>query len=224
MSKRAAEQRPVGRPRLLSEGDEQFLLSRAAADPHVTTRALASEVSKRMGRTVRQSTIADALKRLGVRKVKPRIAPKQTPAKRFGYGPAHRRNDDDGYASSVTDVEWALIAELFERKGAGRPEVYPRRQMFDAISYIVRSGCAWRMLPKDFPPWPAVYATFRRWSAEGFFEQMHDRLRALWRAREARADSPTGAIIDSQSVKTAEKGGSTVSMPVRRSKVASATS
>lgn len=224
MRKGVGTRRQVGRPRLLTEEDERFLLARAATNPHVTTRELAVEISARKGRQVRWSTIATVMKRLGVHKVKPLVAPKVPLAKRAGYTQAHRRNPDGAYASSVTDVEWALIGELFELDGAGRPPRYPRRAMFDAISYVVRSGCAWRMLPKDFPPWASVYMTFRRWSEQGLFETMHDRLRTLWREREARADSPTAAIIDSQSVKTAEKGGSTVSTPARRSRVASVTS
>ena len=71
----------------------------------------------------------------------------------------------------------------------------------------VRTGTAWRLIPKDLPPWTDVYATFRRWAAKDLFEQMHDRLRAMWRTREHRAPEPTGAIIDSQSVKTSAQGG-----------------
>jgi transposase len=126
------------------------------------------------------------------------------------------------YPSSVTDVEWALVRDLFERKGPGRPEQYTRRAMVDAIRYVVQSGCAWRMLPKDFPRWQVVYATFRRWSDDGLFEQMHDRMRRLWREREGRDDNPTASVLDSQSVRTAEKGGSTVSMRERKSTGASA--
>jgi transposase len=61
----------------------------------------------------------------------------------------------------------------------GRPEKYPRRQMLDACIYVLRSGCSWRMLPKDFPPWMAVYQTFRRWLAQGRFETLYDELRKL---------------------------------------------
>jgi transposase len=79
--------------------------------------------------------------------------------------------------------------------------------MLDACIYVLRSGCSWRMLPKDFPPWQAVYRTFRRWLARGLFETMYDELRALWRSRQRRAPDPTGAILDSQSVKTSTQGG-----------------
>lgn len=209
----------AGRPRLLSAEDEAWLLERAAQDPHVGTRELAVSMSERRGRRVQPSTIGETLRRLGVKKVKPTIAPKVPPARRYGYTDAHRRKAEAcEYPSSVTDVEWAMIRDLFERQGPGRPEKFRRRLMFDAIQYVVRSGCAWRMLPKGFPPWQAVYATFRRWSDDGLFERMHDRMRALWREREGRSENPTASVLDSQSVRTAEKGGPMDSMPARRSK------
>lgn len=89
---------------------------------------------------------------------------------------------------------------------AGDP-TYPRRLMLDACVYVLRSGCSWRMLPKDMPPWILVYRTFRRWLAKGLFEQLHDELRVLWRSHERRDPDPTAAILDSQSVKTTAQGG-----------------
>lgn len=221
----SSQGRGPGRPRLLSKDDEGFLLERMRVNPHVTTRELAVEVGDRIGRRVKHSTIANVLARLGVKKVRPTTAPKVTPLRRYGYSPAHRRSEaGQTYPSNVTDIEWELIRDLFEQKGPGRPELHPRRTIFDAISYVVRSGCSWRMLPKDFPRWQLVYMTFRRWSDAGLFEQMHDRMRALWREREGRDEHPTASVLDSQSVRTAEKGGSTVSMRARKSKGASATS
>lgn len=79
--------------------------------------------------------------------------------------------------------------------------------MVDACVYVLRSGCSWRMLPKDFPHWPAVYKTFRRWQARGRFETMEDELRRLWRTRQHRAADPTAVVLDSQSVKTSPQGG-----------------
>ena len=214
-----------GRPPIFSAADEAFLLDRVTADPHATTRALAAVMSERMERPINNTTVANALRRLGAKKVRPKTAPKLPPARRYGYTKAHRREPTETrYPSDLTDVEWALVADLFERKGPGRPESHPRRRMLEAINYVVRSGCAWRLLPKEFPPWALVYMTFRRWSDAGLFETMHDRLRALWREREGRAEAPTAAVIDSQSVKTSEKGGSAASTRARRSKAASATS
>jgi len=95
------------------------------------------------------------------------------------------------------DHEWAQVQDIFAFEGGrGVPPRIARRQLLDACCYVVRSGCSWRMLPRDFGNWKNVYKTFRRWSDLGKFEQMHDRLRAHWRAREGRVEAPTGAVLD----------------------------
>lgn len=129
--------------------------------------------------------------------------------KEYGYGEAHRDpGDAKRYPCGLTDSEWEQVKHLFDPPGrTGRPPKYPRRQMLDACIYVLRSGCSWRMLPKDFPPWAVVYRTFRRWLAKGLFEQLYDELRKLWRSRERRNPDPTAAILDSQSVKTSPQGG-----------------
>ena len=129
--------------------------------------------------------------------------------KKYGYAKAHRDAGDlVRYPCGLTDSEWEQVKHLFDPPGrTGRPEKYPRRQMLDACIYVLRSGCSWRMLPKDFPSWPVVYKTFRRWLARGLFEAMYDELRKLWRARQHRPLDPTAAILDSQSVKTSPQGG-----------------
>jgi len=71
----------------------------------------------------------------------------------------------------------------------------------------VRTGCAWRLLPKELPHWDNVYKTFRRWSAQGRFEALHDRLRRMWREREGREATPTAAVLDSQSRRSSPQGG-----------------
>ena len=125
--------------------------------------------------------------------------------KRYGYQPAHRRQQpEQRYPSSLTDEEWRLVADIFESDSdRGALPRYPRRLLVDACCYVVRNGCSWRMLPKDFPPWQNVYRTFRRWSQQGKFEQMHDRLRAQWREREgARDPMPSAAVLDAQSTRS----------------------
>lgn len=87
------------------------------------------------------------------------------------------------------------------------PPKYPRRLLIDACCYVVRTGCAWRMLPKEFPAWQNVYRTFRRWVEQGKFEQMHDRLRSQWREREGREAAPTAAVLDAQSTRISPQGG-----------------
>lgn len=136
-------------------------------------------------------------------------ASQEPQAGQYRYGPEHRDTGDrTRYPCGLTDSEWEQVRHLFDPPTRpGRPPKYPRRQMLDACIYVLRSGCSWRMLPKDFPPWHVVYRTFRRWQARGVFEAMYDELRALWRSRQHRNPSPTGAILDSQSVKTAAQGG-----------------
>jgi len=107
------------------------------------------------------------------------------------------------YASDVTDREWALIAPLLPAaRPGGRPRTTCLRRVVDAIFYLLQAGCQWRMLPKDFPPRSTVYGYFRAWIAAGVWAHLHDALYRRTRELEGREESPTAAIIDSQSVKT----------------------
>jgi putative transposase len=112
--------------------------------------------------------------------------------------------------TDLTDAEWALVGDLFERDGKrGAPPRFERRTVVNACCYVLRTGCAWRLLPKSFPPWQAVYMSFKRWAAAGVFETMHDRLRQQWRDRIGRAPEPTAAISDAQSTRSTAQGGNT---------------
>ncbi len=216
-----------GAPRLLDANDLDVLRTLMTEQPRMSVADLCAGLRERTGKEVSLPTILREFRRVGIRRTRDvaKSAALQTTAKRYGYKPRHRASaPEQRYPSSVTDREWALVSDLFDRPGPGRPSQYPRRLLLDAISYAVRSGCSWRMLPKDFPPWQNVYATFRRWVDDGLFEQMHDRLRAMWRERQNRDANPTAAVIDSQSVKTAEKGGPAGSTAARRSRDESATS
>ena len=88
----------------------------------------------------------------------------------------------------------------------GRPITYPRREIVNAIRYVLRTGCSWRMLPHDLPPWRIVFHYFRTWRRDGTWQRAHDTLHAMLRQAQGRETSPSAAIIDSQSVKTTEKG------------------
>jgi putative transposase len=116
------------------------------------------------------------------------------------------------YPTDLTNEEWEYIKLLVPApksgKGKrGRPTAQDRRSLVNAIFYVVRAGCAWRLLPSDFGPWQTVYGCYRRWSQDWTWTFIHDTLRDCVRKTEGRKVAPTAAIIDSQSVKTPDQAG-----------------
>ena len=136
-----------------------------------------------------------------------------------------RRAARRGYWTDLSEAQWAAIAPLVpEAKPGGRPRKASSRELVNAILDALRAGCSWRLLPADFPPWQTVYYYLQRWRREGVWARIHHLVLMNDRERAGREASPTAAIIDSQSVRTADQRGVRAAMtPPRRSPVASAT-
>jgi putative transposase len=114
------------------------------------------------------------------------------------------------YPSDLTDEQWELIRPLLpKRRGPrpGRPPSLDRRNLLDAIFYLLRTGCQWRQLPHDFPPWGTVSSQFHRWRKSGLWDKIHDALHERVRRAEGKQAKPSAGVIDTQSVQTTEAGG-----------------
>src|SRR5688572_21923228 len=112
------------------------------------------------------------------------------------------------YPSDLSSAQWRKLAPLVPgATPGGRPPKYERREIVNAIVYVLRSGCTWRMLPHDFPPWQTVYRYFARWRDAGIFQRMNLLLRRELRVCAGHDPEPSAAVLDSQSVKTTEQAG-----------------
>ena len=122
------------------------------------------------------------------------------------------------YPSDLTDDQWLLIEpHIPPEKPGGRPRSAVMREVINGILYLNRTGCSWRMLPHDLPPWGTVHYYYRRFRRENIWPNIHDHLREQVRTDAGKEKTPSAAIIDSQSVKTAEKGGAVGTMRARKS-------
>ena len=219
MAKTARDEHPgrPGRKPILKAEHTDVLRAITHEKPHCSLGELTRELYRRTGVQACTVTVLKALREAGIERLKPvrrvgeRAAVQGAAPARYGYTAAHRRSDGaSGMNTDLTDAEWARVGDLFERNGRrGAPPRYERRQMLNACCYALRTGCAWRLLPKTFPPWQAVYMSFSRWATAGLFETLHDRLRQQWRERMGKAPDPTAAIIDAQSTRSTAQGGDT---------------
>lgn len=213
----------VGRPPKLDEAALAVVRGIVESHPTDTMAEFIDRIVESTGVRVSAATLRARLGEMGFKRVVPpraaarrasrgepvpAAAPTVKAPTRYGYRPEHREKAPEAlYHFGLWDAEWSVVEDIFLDKVRGTPRKYERRAMVDAMSYVVRGGIPWRMLPAQFPPWNQVFKVFRRWSRQGRFERMYDRLRALWREREGKAPEPTAAVIDSQSVKTSAQGG-----------------
>ena len=205
---------------------EQSLLqpywTRAARGEIATAAEIQQAYEEATKRAAAPSTVYRLLARHGWRqyadRTRPSAAVESTPTHRDVSGVQQRREQTSPrYPSDLTDQEWAILEPLIPRaKPGGRPRAVDMRELINAILYIGRTGCQWRALPRDFAPWSTVWSYFRRWRINGEWERMHTALREQVRMHLGREATPSAAILDSQSVKTTEKGGHAAMTEVKK--------
>jgi len=221
---------PVGRNSDLTDADIIALLETAREFPDFGADLIARVLSRRLGRMVSDNSVRYALVKRGWRRMTrpPPAGPQGAeppPPDPTRYTEVHRpQGSQMSYPSDVTDEEWALIEPLLRGRRRPSPCGESTRRTLNAIFYVARTGCQWRYLPHDFPKWRTVAATYYRWVDRGVWEKVNEALRRQVRIAAGRNPEPSAAIIDSQSVKTTEKGGPAASTRERRSTVESARS
>jgi len=158
----------------------------------------------------RKPAVASTIHRVMVKhkyKPVPRPIKEPKPSKETRYQTHHRPQSAQGYPSDLTDAQWDLVADLLHRPGTRGPIPEDSRGKLNAILYMARTGCQWRYIPREFGKWNTIAQTFYRWRDAGVLEKVHEALRQKARQEQGRESEPSMLIMDSQSVKTTEKGG-----------------
>lgn len=205
---RPAQVRPP--PRKLSAEDEAAIVGWALATPEESLYQLQQRLRRERKVEVSEMTVRRALDRAGVKKqrlLKEKRAQEGAKPPKVRFGPQHRRPAIPkatrlGYPSDVTDGEWSRIEALLLAEKVPSPRKYTLRDVMDALLYQTRTGCAWRYLPRDLPPWQTVMRCFIRWQRMGVLDRIHNALRGDLRVHAGRAVEPTAGIVDSQSIKS----------------------
>ncbi len=230
---------------LTLEQERAFLqpfVARAAQGEIATVAEIHQALSERVGHSVDDSITYRLLNRQGWSKPSARVKAGSNPAPLSSSAQSHeetvplrhrrkqppqqcsspQRRSSLSYPSDLTEQEWAILESLIPpAKEGGRPRTTDMREVLNALFYVDRTGCQWRALPHDFPPWSTVWSYFRAWRLDGTWKRMHTVLREKTRVSMGREPTPSAAIIDSQSVKTSQKGGLAATTAARKSKGAS---
>lgn len=127
------------------------------------------------------------------------------------------------YRSDISDKEWEILKKYIPEIAEGGNRKYEIREVVNGIYYVLRTGCAWEYIPHDLPHWKTCYEYFRKWSEQGIWKVIEDEIRKRLRKEIGKEEQPTAVILDSQAVKTTEKGGSVDMMEERKSKEESVT-
>ena len=221
--------RRPGRPPLLDDADRAILVELLREHPGIGANNLTKLFVHRTGKSSSDTTIRAELVKMGWHRMprppEPVSEAAPTPKDPVRYTATHRVEPTAvSYPSDLTDEEWALLEPELRGRRQKVPCGVNTRETVNAVLYIARTGCQWRFLPHDFPKWQTVAKTYYRWIDRGVWERVNEALRRQVRVAVGKAPEPTAAIIDSQSVKTTEKGGSPATTRGRRSRAGSATS
>lgn len=230
---RDPSRRGTGKPRKIDAAGDEVLRELHRQYEGASVSVLAGLFCERLGVTLHELTVRRALKRLGLVPTRPRgLATARghddagTPPVETRYQAWHREGPPaaGGYPTDLSDDEWAVVEPLLRPARYKNPPQNNARSHFNAAMYVLRTGCPWRFLPREFGKWNTAYQQFKRWRDRGLLQAVNAALVRQERVATGRDAEPTAAIVDSQSARTTEKGGPAATTPGRKSTVASGTS